>query len=251
MVLGGAGSGTGGNIRHRVHQQPGTQLGQPVVERYYCFIGINRGGGLGDDVSCIQVMGHMHDGYAGFGIAVEYRPVDRSRPPIVGQQRGMDVDTALGRSGQNVIGEDTPIGCYHNEFRSQLLNQGQSGAIPQLCGLIHRDIVGQGTLLHRRGLELHTPVFGLIWLGEYAAQVVTCLDQGLQRGYREIRRAHKEDPHACSSPSASISSSSSSLVYSRSVSSENRWPSRWSISWQKQRATMSSPSTSKKLPFRS
>ena len=131
----------------------------------------------------------------------------------------------------------------------QLLDESQGGAVPQLGGLMHRDIVGQSALLHRRSLKLHTPVLGLVRLGEHPADLVTRLNQSLQRGHREIGRTHKEDSHASSS--SAIISSNSSLVYRRPASSVNRWPSRWSSSWQKQRATISSPSTSKKLPLRS
>ena len=209
VLLGGACGCSGGNVRHHVHQQLRSQHRQAVMKSYHSLVGINGGGGLGDDVAGIQIVGHVHDGHAGFAVPIEHCPVDGRRPPVFGQQGRVDVDASLGGRGQDLIRQDAAVGGHHDQLWGQFLNQRQSRSVPQLDGLIDRDIVGQSAHLDRRCLELHATVPGLVGLGEYPADRVPGGNERFQGGYSKIGGAHKQNSH---SPCSSIMRSSSSVV---------------------------------------
>ena len=179
------------------------------MKSHHSLVGIDGGGGLGDDVAGVQIVGHVHDGHAGLAIPVEHRPVDGGRPPVVGQQGRVDVDAPLWGCGQDLVRQNAAVGGHHNQLGSQLLNQRQSRAVPQLDGLIDWDIVGQSAHLDRRCLELHATVPGLVGLGEYPADRVPGGNERFQGGHSKIGGAHKQNSH---SPCSSIMRSSSSVV---------------------------------------
>ena len=250
-LLGGLGGGAVFDGHHGVHQELGAHIGQTVVEGLHGLIGVDGGHGLGDDVTGIQLQDHVHDGDAALGIAVEDGPVDGGRATVLGQQRGMDVDAAQLGVVQDLLGEDPAIGGHHDEVGGQTLDGLQGGAVPQLGGLEDRDVVLQGNHLHRGGQELHAPVLGLVRLGEDAHDLVAGFDESLEGGHRKVRGAHEQDLHQSSSTSRSPRSSMASMsasVMRTSHSSLYIWPSRWSVSWQKQRAVMPSRSYSTGLP---
>ena len=167
----------------------------------------------------------------------------------------MHVDRAIGRRVQNVLRQDLAVGRHYDELRCQLLHDAQSFAVPHFHRLVHWQADRQGIFLYRRKRHFVPSVLRLVRLGEHTAHVVPVLHQPLQGRHGEVGRAHEQYPHSFSSPfSASarrMYSSSSSSVSRWSVCSTNRWPSRCSISWQKQRAVRPSSSTSNQLPSRS
>ena len=224
VILNRAVSGSGTKLFHSFGQRLGPQLRQPRRQRLGILLGVNIGFQHMQNVPGVQLPGHVHDGHAGLPLAVEDGPVDGSRPPVFGQQGRMNVDGAIGRGVQNVLRQDAAIGRHHDQLRMQLPHQGQGRAVPHFRGLIHGQPLGQGVFLHRRKGQLMPPVFGAVRLGEHAADLVSVLHQPLQGRHREIRRAHKQDPHSSSSPSSCcrIYSSSSSSVSRWSVRSTNR-----------------------------
>ena len=48
-----------------------------TVSLTHGLVGINGGGGLGDDVAGVQIVGHVHDGHAGLALPVEHRSEER------------------------------------------------------------------------------------------------------------------------------------------------------------------------------
>ena len=121
----------------------------------------------------------------------------------------MDVDAPLGRTGQNVVGQDSAIGRHHNQLGRQGLNLGQGSAVSHLHGLENRDIMCKGTFLYRCWLELVlVPSHRLIRLGEHPADLVPGGYQSLQGRDGKFRGAHEENSHAWSSCSISLSNSS-------------------------------------------
>ena len=128
----------------------------------------------------------------------------------------MDVDAPQPGIVQNLLGEDPAIGRHHDEVGLQLADGLQGGAVPELGGLEHRNVVDLGAHLHRGGLELHPPVLGLVRLAEHPHHLVAGGHQGLQGGHGKIRRAHEDDAHQSSSslmwPSISSGVSSRSIL---------------------------------------
>ncbi|CAN4049048.1 Lipoprotein, partial [Dysosmobacter welbionis] len=77
---------------------------------------------LQDHVPCVQLLRHIHDGDAGSLLPVQDGPVDGGRPPILGQQRRVDVDRAVSGHLQNVLRQDAAVGRHHRQLRCQGLH---------------------------------------------------------------------------------------------------------------------------------
>ena len=101
------------------------------------LVGIDRRLGGGNDIPGVQLLGHIHDGDAGDGVAVQDGPVDGGCATVFGQQRGMDVDGAKLGGRQNVLRQDAAIGRHHRQLRGQRADQLQRRTVPQLDGLVH------------------------------------------------------------------------------------------------------------------
>ena len=142
--LGGVLSPPGGsprlNLCYGLRQELPAHLGQTVKEFWRCLIGSDGGGPLGDNVSGVQLWGHMHDGDASLLLSVEDGPVDRGSSPVLGQQRGVDIDAAIPRIRQNVLRQDAAIGRYNDQLRVQLPDTGQSRPVPEFDRLKDRDV---------------------------------------------------------------------------------------------------------------
>lgn len=81
-----------------------------------------------------------------------------------------------------------------------------------------------------------SPPFGFIRLGDHQGHAVSILQQSAQARNGEIRRPHEHDIHPVFSP---VQYSSGPSI--RITCCLKTIPSRWSFSWQMQRATKSSP----------
>src|SRR6202022_5204793 len=95
--------GPDGGLRHgldatidqvveRPDQQPSPDVRKVTLESRSNFVSGNRDALLRQDRSRIDASVHLHDGDAGFGVTAEDRPLDRGRPAMARQQRGMDVE---------------------------------------------------------------------------------------------------------------------------------------------------------------
>ena len=108
----------------------------------------------------------------------------------------MDIDTPLGGQRKNIVGEEAAIGRHHDQLRLQLPQNGQGGPVPQGLRLIDGDTAGQGTGLHRGGLELIVvPAHRPVRLTEHAHHLMPRLRQSLQRGDGKFWGAHEDDSH--------------------------------------------------------
>ena len=58
----------------------------------------------------VQAFVHRHDGDAGLAVAGQDRVLDRGRSPPAGQQRGVDIQAAESRRGQNRRRQQQPVG---------------------------------------------------------------------------------------------------------------------------------------------
>ena len=149
------------------------------MNRLHRLFGIDWGGRLGDDVPRIQLLGHIHDGDTGLLLPVEHRPIDGGSPPVLGEQGGVHIDAPLGRQLQNFPGQETAVGRHYDQLRGQLADLLQGSAVLESNGLENRNIMCKGYPLYRWCLELHSPVFRPVRLGEYAADGVSCGNQRL------------------------------------------------------------------------
>ena len=108
----------------------------------------------------------------------------------------MDVDAAEPGHSEDVRRQQLPIRRYHDELRLQLPQNGQGGPVPQGLRLIDGDIAGQGTGLHRGGLELIVvPAHRPVRLAEHANHLMPRLRQSLQGGDGKFWGAHEDDSH--------------------------------------------------------
>src|SRR5690606_28016000 len=113
-------------------------------------------------------------------------------------------------------------------------------------GLEHRDAACLRDLLHGRRRHLMAPSPGFVRLGEDAHHRVPCGDDRLERGHREVGRAHKDDqstPHASRStatpvsPALSLYASATAVRQMELPLTVSRIPSKWSYSCCSARAS--------------
>ena len=74
------------------------------------------------DGSGVEPLLHAHDRNAGRRIPCENGPLDRSRSPPARQERGVDVDAAVGRDLENLARENQPVGGYNDDIGGGLAN---------------------------------------------------------------------------------------------------------------------------------
>ena len=159
----------------------------------------------------------------------------------------MNVDAAPGGNIQHCLGQNSAVGHHRNHIRLQSPQLLHPGRIPEAGGLVDRDPMGLGQLLHRGLGQLHPPVLGGIRLGIHRHHIKAPGEKSLQAGGGNLRCAHKYNAHRIPPHICSISSS----VRKRETFSVYKCPSKCSSSWQKQRAISASPSASNQLPNRS
>lgn len=76
-------------------------------------------------------------------------------------------------------GQETAVGRHYDQLRGQLADLLQGSAVLESNRLENRNIMCKGYSLYRWCLELHSPVFRPVRLGEYAADGVSCGNQSL------------------------------------------------------------------------
>ena len=107
----------------------------------------------------------------------------------------MDIDTAIGGDLQNLFGQNAAIGHHCDQIGGDLTKLGRHRAIFHFGGLVYRDTVLQGQLLHWRGRQLVPPAFGFIRLGVHRGHLMAVLYQSLQGGHRKFGCSHKNYTH--------------------------------------------------------
>ena len=203
---------------HRLGQRIRSQCRQPHRQRLRVLIGVNGRLAAEDHIPGIQFLGHIHDGNTRDAVPIEDRPVDGRRAPVFRQNRGVNVDGAIGRRVQNILRQYPAVGRHNDQLRRQLLHKAQCLAVPQLHRLVHGDANRQGISLYRRKRHFMSTVFGLVRLGEHAAHVVAVLHQPFQGRHGKVGRPHKQYSHSSSSPF----SASHWRMYASSSSSVSR-----------------------------
>ena len=247
VILGNARRGSGFDIAQGLHEKRRPHVHEPLKELARGLKLPHRGLVGIDDVAAVHVVGEVHRRDAGHRVAIEHSRLDRRCAPVFGQERAVHVDRAELRQREHFIRQNAPVGHHHQNIRFEALKLSKRGAVAHFFRLEYGKPRPERKLLHRGKAQLHPAPLGLVRLGEHTDDFKMLVEQLFERGRREIRRPHKNDPHSApysSSTAARISSS----VSMRSALEVKTMPSRWSISWQKQRAVRPVPSTSKGLP---
>ena len=230
MILRRPGNGAAFDLPDGLMQRFRAKLRQPRRQRHRVLVRIDGRLAAQYHISRIQLRRHIHNGHACHSVAVENRPVDGRRAPVLRQDGGVYVDGTVLWRVQDVLRQDTAIGCHHDQLGSKGPHQLQRRTVLHFQRLIYVQSLRQSIFLHRRRDQLHAAVLRLVWLGEHTADVVSVGHQPFEGSHGKIRRSHKQNTHYLSS-SSSISYSSacasshfcsSSPSMSRSVCSTNR-----------------------------
>ena len=129
----------------------GAEHGQCVVQAATGF-GFGDGTGfLQQNIARVQVLIDLHDGDAGLPLAIGNRPLNGRRPPVLGQQRSVDIDAAVGRQVEQTRGQQLAVGRNHQQVGLPVAQPGHDLGRAQLGGLKNRNIVFEGAGFDRRG----------------------------------------------------------------------------------------------------
>ena len=128
-------------------------------------------------------------------VAVEDDVGDGRGAAVPGQQRGVHIDAAEARYGQQGGWQDAPIGGDHHEIRPVGLQHGCRLGALHLGGRMGGDAHGLRSHFDRCGRELAAAACGLVRLadhGDHLAQITT-FGEGLQGRDGEGGGAHEDD----------------------------------------------------------
>ena len=190
-----------GRGRHLSPFKPGQGLAQQLRTQHRQMIQqlprrlVFADGGLGNvnDVSRVHLPGQIHGGDAGLRQAVQHRPLIGGRTAVFGQQTGMDVDAAVFRHVQHLLGQNAPIGHHGADIRLQGAKRLHRSILPEIFRLKHGNSGGHGHILHRGRNQLHAPPLGTVRLGVDAHHVEAVGQYFFQTGRRNVRRTHKHN----------------------------------------------------------
>ena len=116
------------------------------------------------------------------------------------QQRRVDVYHPARRDVQHLLREDLAEGRRDHHVRLKRAQLRHALMPADLLKLKHRTAALQRPSLDRAGGQPVAATHGAIRLREYADHLIACVQQRVQRGHRELRRAHKYDLRHAHSP---------------------------------------------------
>ena len=126
-----------------------------------------------------------------FWRVIQHCPLDGSSTAVLGQQRSMDVDTAVPGQFQHPFGQNLAVSDYDNQIRCAIFDHFKRLIIAQAGRLEDRDLMSNRQLFDRRRHQLISSALGFIRLGKDAGHRITGVQQLLQTGDREIGRPIK------------------------------------------------------------
>ena len=139
---------------------------------------------------------HLHDGYAGFLLALDDGILNRRCTAILRQQRCVNVDAAMRRQLQNFAAQELAKGSNNNQLRLQLAQRLHELRSFHLLRLINRQALLQSVFLNRRHQHLVAASLRTVRLRNHAHNfMLTAFAQRLQAAYCEIRGSHKYYTH--------------------------------------------------------
>ena len=206
LRLGDGGQGPGFQLFQGFHDGLAPDPGQTVVETAIALAGVDLGGHRQEHIPRVQPRVHLHDGDAALPVSVEDGRRDGTGPPPPGQEGCVDVETAVFGDVQHRLGENAAIGRNHDGVGLHFPQPGLGLRPPEIFRLEDGDAVFQSLDLHRRGEELHPPVFRGVHPGIDGQKLVPRIVQRFQRRHGEVRRSHKDQLHSPSPPPSSSGS---------------------------------------------
>jgi hypothetical protein len=159
--------------------------------------GIGRDFGLDgvQDRTGVHARFHLHDRDAGGLVTAQDGPLDRRGAAPAGQDRGVHVEHAEPRDGEDRRWEDVTVG-HHDPVvganRPQLIGELARRALR----LQHGDALVDGDRLDRRRDEpAARATLRAVGLGHHRAHVEAFLDERAERRHRELRGSEEGDAH--------------------------------------------------------
>ncbi len=179
-------------LQHRVHAHREQAV---EIDRAERIVVGDRRFLLDQDRAGIEAVIGPEDREAGFGAALDDRPVDRRGAAVQRQQRGVILDRAVGRDVEEARGHEQGDERHHLQIGLQRLE-----LVPDRTGLavgfrlVQRQLQGERGLFHRVGL---LPF--LVGRHIDADDVLAALDERLEHRLAECLLPMNDDAH-CASP---------------------------------------------------
>ena len=175
-----------------LQNQPGAHLHEPFVHRADRILRADRHADLPDDGPLVDFVVQQEGRDAGFGLAVDDRPVDRRGTPVLGQQRGVEIEGPQPRHGPDHLGQhpegdhDPQVGLPGPQCLDEL-------RVAELHGLQDRKPQLPGGDLHVALVHPLPAAGGFVGCRDDPDDLVAPGDQRPQRRHGEFRRAHEDD----------------------------------------------------------
>ncbi len=139
---------------------------------------------------------HLHDGDAGFALALDDSVLDGGGAAILGQQRGVHVDAAIFRHGKDFLAQELAKGSHYNEVGLHVPQNLYEFRGFDFFGLMDFVALAQGVFLDGGHQHFVAASFGTVGLGDYAHDFMfAALGQGHEAAHGEVRGSHKYYTH--------------------------------------------------------
>ena len=150
-------------------------------------------GQLHDNTTGIDIMVEEEGGDASLCLAVDDRPVDRSRPTILWEQGGMDIKSAVFRHGPHHFGQHTE-GHHHLKVGVKGFELTDKRLILHLLRLKDGQAVSYGILFYCRWLQhAAMPSDGFIGLCHHGHYIIVVTYESVESLNGKLRCSHEHD----------------------------------------------------------
>ena len=149
-------------------------------------------------IAAVQTFCHIHGGDACHLFPVNDRPLHRCRAAVLGQQRTMNIDTAVFRHFQNGFRQNLSKSCYSDQIRFIRTELFHKFRFFHFFWLQNRNTMFQSAGFYRCRHHLFPSALGLIGLCHHQHHFMLC-QQRFQRRHRKIGSPHKNYAHGNSS----------------------------------------------------
>jgi hypothetical protein len=177
-------------------EQRRSDAGQVALDLVARFVGTNRPPGRGQHRTGVERLDDPHDRHAGLILAGHDRAVDGRGAAVAWEQRRVNVDESLARHREYGVGQNPAVGGDNAEIRLDRLQVVEKDRIFQAFRLENRQTGCHRAHLHRSVARPVAAAARSIGLRDDADEAVARLEERVERGDRELRRAEEHDPEA-------------------------------------------------------
>ena len=164
MVLRGVGGASCGNVPHGRHQQIGAKHGERPLDGSAGLAGPDRTHGARQYRPGVHLAHQSHHRDARLALARNHGAMNRGRPTVFRQKRGVHVDRSERRGMEDLVGQQFAVRGDHAKIRPGRGQLGRELRIPGAFGLQHRNPVRRGRRLDRRRQQPLAPAPAPVWL---------------------------------------------------------------------------------------